>query len=207
MRKPITIIFCLSIFVMLTTYSANLIEKANTIKAGSDLALKKNQISDTIAPDSNELTSIYTRAIHDFIEAIYQKDKTVFDTLFFIQHKNGLADDFPDIQLPESIKQTKLLLFTQQEAENHKSFYHEASPCINLIGDVNENTSDFIFVAFFPEFQHQYDCYIHYNFDRPMKDYELEYLRIEVLIYDKNGKPDHYAVYQDGKQTGNKPIQ
>ena len=207
MRKWNIYIFSLSVFIAFESYSANLIEKANTNNATSNLAVTKNHLSQSIVPDSNELTSIYSRAIHDFIVAVYQKDKTVFDTLFFIQHKNGLADDFPDIQLPEIIKHTKLLLITQQEAENHKSFYHEASPCINLIGDVNKNTSDFIFVAFFPEFQHQYDCYIQYNFDLSKKDFELEYLRIEVLIYDKNGKPDHYAVFQDGKHTGNKPIQ
>ncbi len=209
MKKSLIKFLGLTVFI--ASCSANVTEKADTIKTGSDSAMTKNQFSDSIAVDSNQvnksvLTSIYIKAIQDYIDAIHQKDKTVFDTLFFIKRKNGQADDFPDIQLPLSVKQTKLLQFTKQQADHHKQLYCKSSPCINLIGGVEKNKAEFIFVTFYPGYNHQYDCYINYKFNSTKKDYDLEKLTIEVLIYDKKEKPDHFAIYQNGKHIGDKPI-
>ncbi|MBS1653104.1 MAG: hypothetical protein JSU07_13945 [Bacteroidetes bacterium] len=186
-------------------------ENKDSIKTEADSAMTENQLSDSVVVESNKtdktaLTSMFVKAIHNYIDAVYQKDKTVFDTLFFINRKNGQPDDFPDIKLPQSINKTKLLLFTQQQADNHKQLYRPSAPCINLIGGVEKNKAEFIFVTFYPEYNHQYDCYINYKFNSENKDYELEKLTIEVLIFDKNKKPDHFAIYQDGKHTGDKPI-
>lgn len=209
MKKSLIKFLGLTVFI--ASCSATVTEKADTINTGPDSAMSKNQLSDSITVDSNQvnkavLTSIYFKAIQDYIDAIHQKDKTVFDTLFFIKRKNGQADDFPDIQLPQNVKQTKLLQLTQQQADNHKQLYCKSSPCINIIGGVEKNKAEFIFVTFYPEYNHQYDCYINYKFNSTKKDYDLEKLTIEVLIYNKNEKPDHFAIYQDGKHMGDKPI-
>ncbi len=45
-----------------------------------------------------------------------------------------------------------------------------------------------------------------YEINSEKKDYEMEKLTIEVLVMDKNGKADHFAIYQDGKHIGDRPI-
>ena len=211
MKKSIIKFLSLTVFISFASCSATVTDKTDKVITESDSAITKNQSTDSIAVDINQtnktvLTSIYVRAIQDYIDAIVQKDKTVFDTLFFIKRKNGQPDDFPNIQMPLSINQTKLLLLTQQQADNHKQLYCRSSPCINLIGWVEKNKARFIFVTFYPEYDHQYDCYINYKFNSTKKDYELEKLTVEVLIFNKNGKPDHFAIYQDGIHIVDKPI-
>lgn len=211
MKKSIIKFFSLTVFFSFASCSATVTEKTDKVITESGSTIKEKQLTESIAIDSNQknkivLTSMYVRAIQDYIDAIDQKDKTVFDTLFFIKRENGQPDDFPSIQLPPSIKQTKLFLLSQLQADNHKQLYCKSSPCINLIGWVEKNKSEFIFVTFYPEYNHQYDCYISYKFNSAKKDYDLEKLTIEVIIHDKNGKPDHFAIFQDGKHIGDKPI-
>ncbi len=211
MRKSIIKFFSLTVFISFASCSATETEKTGKDITASDSAFTKKQSTASIAVDINQtnkavLTSMYVRAIQDYIDAIDQKNKTVFDTLFFIKRNTGQPDDFPNIQMPLSIKQTKLLLLTQQQADNHKQLYCKSSPCINLLGWVEKNKAEFIFVTFYPEYDHQYDCYINYKFNSTKKDYELEKITVEVIIFNKNGKPDHFAIYQDGKHIGDKPI-
>ncbi len=196
--------FGLIVFMALTACLASNNDKAETPPYSSTSA-------GTTAVDSNEvsslvLTNIYVKAIEDYMDAVHQKDKTVFDTLFLIKRQNGLPDDFPDIQLPPKIKETKISLLTQQDAGNHKPFYRVNAPAINLIGFVEKNKATFTFVAFYPEFHHQYDAYLDYKFNSTKKDYELEQLTIEVLIYDQQGKPDHFAIYKNGNHIGNRQL-
>lgn len=153
-----------------------------------------------------DLSGIYAKAIRYYINAVQQKDSTVLDTVFFIKRKNGQPDDFPDIQLPRSVNQTQLILLTQQQADDHKHNYRASSPCINLVGWVENQKAEFVFVAFYPGYTHQSDCHIQYKFNPSTNDFNLEKLTIDVLIYDSGGNPDHYAVYQDGRYTGDKPL-
>lgn len=214
MRNKIRTFLYLIIFVILAFGSENLNFKANANNLNPHNELIKKQLSNCTSTDNNpmdkdELTKMYVRAIHDFMNAQYDKDKTVYDTLFIIQSRSGSTDDFPDIQLPEKLDQTVLKLISEEDA-NSNQFRHipdETSPCINVIGWLDDITAEFIFVVFYPEFKHQYDCYIQYNFNDLKKDYEVAELRIEVLIYDMNNKPDHFAVFQNGKHIGDKPIQ
>lgn len=185
MKKNLITFFGSLAFIALVACSTTFSEKEQTIKTTSDSILIKNQLPNSIAVDSNQvlkvaLTSAYVKAIQDFMDALYQKNKTVFDTLFFIKRNNGEPDDFPDIQLPQSIKQTKLILLTQQQADNHQQLYCKSSPCINLIGQIEKDSAEFIFIIFYPSYKHQYDCYSSYKFNSVKKSYELKKLTIEL---------------------------
>lgn len=152
------------------------------------------------------LSKVYSNAIKQYLRSIHEKDKTTIDTLYFNKRHNGQPDDFPDIDLPQTINGTRIILLTTGEAASGKFRFGKSSPCINLIGWVDKESAEIIFVTFYPGFQHQYDCYISYNFNSKTKEFDLQTVRIEVLIYDRNGKADHFAVYKDGKYTGDKPI-
>lgn len=199
--------FGLFVFMTLSACFAGNNDKAEPAKTGPDSSTS----SGTSAVDSNEvsklvLTNLYIKSIEDYMDAVHHKDKTVFDTLFLIKRQNGLPDDFPDIQLPPTVRETKISLLTQQEAGNHKSFFRVNAPAINLIGFVEKDKATFTFVAFYPEFHHQFDAYLDYKFNSTKKDYELEQLTIEVLIYNQEGNPDHFAIYKNGKHFGNRPV-
>lgn len=134
----------------------------------------KNQTVDLTKQHPDLTKIIYTQAIEKYIEAVYQKNQTKIDTLFIINRKNGQADDFPDINLPTSLKQTKLFLLSQEESNNQKYLFKKTSPCVNIIGWIEEQKAEFVFVTFFPEFKHQYDCHLLYKYNSSKKDYIFE---------------------------------
>jgi hypothetical protein len=201
----------LTVFLVFASCSASITEKSDTNKTEYDSSLTKNQLTDSIAVDCNQvnkavLTSIFIKAIKDFIDVIRKKDKTSFDTLFFGNRKFGQPDDFPDIKFPENINGANIILLSIPKAHSDiKKLYKKNSPMINLMGWVDKVKAEFVFVTFFPEFNHQYDCYINYVFNSTKKEYEIEKLTIEVLINDKNGEPEHFAIYEGGKHIGDKP--
>lgn len=212
MKVNIISFFLSIVCIALASCSATVTQNADSPSIESDSALQQNQSSDSITMDPNlvstsVLTKMYVRAIHDFIDAVHQKDKTSFDTLYFANRKMGGPDDFPDLQLPKTISGVEIVLLSFGEAHTEKiNQYKKTSPMINLMGWVDPEKGEFVFVTFFPEFHHTYDCYIDYKFNSEKKDYELEALTIEVLVMDKNGKPDHYAIYQNEKHIGDRAV-
>jgi hypothetical protein len=64
---------------------------------------------------NDEIKSIFTLAIKDFIETVFKKDKIQFDTLYFGKHVYGQADDFPNIELPIAIANTQIRLISPEE--------------------------------------------------------------------------------------------
>lgn len=180
----------------------------NIINTGS--AFQDNQNTAQSAIDSiilakNELTKLYSQAIADYIKAVYQKDKIVFDTLFFGKHVYGQADDFPDITLPEKIENTQIRL-VNPEAGLRMQKARKSLVYINMIALIDEKKAEFILVAFSNGCEHQFDCYIDYKYNNAQKEFELEKSRIEALIRNKAGTAEHYAIYENGKYVGNKPI-
>lgn len=172
----------------------------------SESSLNPAQNSDSSKTDSlitgkNELAGIYTQAIAEYIAAVHKKDKTNFNTLFLGKHF-----DFPDIDLPATIDGTKIHLLTQEEINSNKSIYSKSSPYINLIGFIRNNKTEFVFVTFYPEFKHQYDCYLNFKYNSEKKEFGLDESRIEVLVLNKQGNADHFAIYKDGKYVGDKPV-
>ena len=171
---------------------------ANSLNA----AQKENPVQmDSLILSNAELAKLYTRAIEAYIRASNQKEQSSFDSLFI-----GKQGDFPEIELPAFINSTKVHLLKQEDIDNNKSLYKKSSPFINLIGFIEADKAEFIFVTFYPGFNHQYDCYINYRFNALKKEFDLDKLRIEVLIRDDEGQAKYYAVYEDGKYIGDKPI-
>lgn len=212
MKKVLIKFLGITVLITFISCSATVTEKTDAIIRESDRSLTTNKSSDSISVDSNQvtkkvLTSMYVKAIQDYIDAIYRKDKSSFDTLYLANRKMGGPDDFPDIELPEKIEGVEIILMPFVDAHANKIIqYKKTTPLINLMGWVDKVKGEFVFVTFFPGFKHNYDCYINYNFNSEKKDYELEKLTIEVLVMDKNGKSDHYAIFQEGKHIGNRPL-
>jgi len=156
---------------------------------------------DSLTPGKADLAKIYTQAIAEYIKTVYQKDQIHFDTLFL-----GKQVEFPDTGLPATISGVNIRILAPQEINVYKSGYRKSSPYINLIGFVENDQAEFIFVTFYPGFDHQYDCYINFRYNSEKKEFYPEKSRVEVLVRNNEGKPDHYAVYEDGKHVGDKPV-
>ena len=131
----------------------------------------------TYSPTKAELTNAYSRAIAEYIQAVYKRDKTSFDTLFFGKH-----DDFPDIQLPAVIQNTNIKLLTTGEADKKRK-YHKSLVFINMIGWIKKNKSEFMLVTFYPGYVHQFDCIINFNYNSQRHEYELENLEFKNYAY------------------------
>jgi hypothetical protein len=162
-------------------------------------------VADSLTISNVELTKIYSRAIADYIKGVYKKNKTVYDTLYIGKRNFGQPDDFPNIELPETIENTKIRLIDPEVGkklqEVRKSWVY-----INMIGWVDKKRAEFIFVTFSNGIEHKFDFYIHYKHNDTQNEFLPEKSRIEVVILNKKGKADHFAVYEEGKYIGDKPI-
>lgn len=123
-------------------------------------------------PTKADLTKAYTQAISDFIKTANKKNKTAFDTLYFGKRKNGQPDDFPDITLPKIIENTSIQLVSP-EIGAKKQKIKKSRVYINLIGWVEKDNIEFIFVVFSNGFAHQYDYHIHYSYNEKLKEFKL----------------------------------
>lgn len=119
-----------------------------------------------------DLAKAYSLAIGDFIKAANAKNKTGFDTLFIGKRANGQPDDFPDIELPKTIENTQVRLIAP-EAGVKLQKQRKARIYINLMGWVDKETAEFIFVVFSNGFEHQYDYRINYKYDAKQKRFVL----------------------------------
>jgi hypothetical protein len=131
----------------------------------------------TQAPSKEKLTKGFSQAIAEYIKAVYKRDGSVFDTLFFGKHS-----DFPNIELPASIENTRIVVLTAQEADKKRA-YRKTLVYINLFGWVMKEKSEFIFVTFYPGYVHQYDCTIHFKYNPRQKKFELESLEFKNYAY------------------------
>jgi hypothetical protein len=134
--------------------------------------------------DKDKLTRIYVQSIGDYINAVHQEYKLTFDTLFFGKHVFGQADDFPDIELPATIKNIPVRLISpeiglQKQKERKSLFY------INLMGWANDEAAEFIFVTFSNGCQHQFDCFMNYDYQDDSKSFQLVNTRFDNYAYQK----------------------
>lgn len=127
--------------------------------------------ADSLPLSQNELTSIYTIAVSDFITAVKERNGTEYDTLFFGKRKFGQPDDFPDIELPGKISNTTIRLVTPGEGEKLQKAI-KTRVYINLVGWTTKATADFVFVVFSEGFAHQYDCNLNYTFSKTTNRFE-----------------------------------
>lgn len=131
-------------------------------------------------------TKGYTQAIAEYIKAIYAKDKTSFDTLFIGKYKG-----FPNIELPNTIQNTKILLLTSEEAEK-KLQYRKSFTYINMIGDFWKNTCNFKLVVFITEklplkinWWPLHDCIIDFTYSLKKNVFDLKTLRFDYSYSNK----------------------
>lgn len=129
-------------------------------------------------PTKAELTKTYSQAIADFIDAANKKNKVAFDTLYIGKRMNGQPDDFPDIQLPKTIKNTAIKLIAPELAAK-KQKERKQNIYINLMGWVNKENAEFIFVVFSNGFAHQYDYNIKYKYNATRKQFDLDKLEFK----------------------------
>jgi hypothetical protein len=210
MPQPLSTLVILISYVLLSACSG--IESRQNQSNETKPVLPESDTSNLVAFDSaqlskRELTTLYMKAIGDFMQMIYQKDSLVFDTLFLGERKFGTEDDFPDISLPERIGNTNMAMVSIGEAHGAKKrVFKKTSPFINLMGWVNKTNAEFIFITFYPEFIHQYDAYLNYTLHPTKKEFELKEERLEVLKTGEGNKTSHYAIYKKGIYIGDKAI-
>jgi hypothetical protein len=171
--------------------------QADKIMAGSSATSTQQTntaTSDSLAVQKNELTKIYTQAIAEFIKAAYKKDKTTFDTLYFGKHVFGQPDDFPDIELPETIEKTQIRLVSpelgQKIQKERKSLVY-----VNMIGWVDKENAQFVLVVFTNGFEHQYDYYIDYKFNPSTNNFVLNKMEFENYLHLNGQKPKRTTIY------------
>lgn len=200
-----------SIIVIVFTACSSQTEKQTQISAGSASGaaqLTEPVISDSALLQKKVQIKMYSRAIAAYINAVYEKDKKLFDTLFFLKRSFGQPDDFPNIELPKTIQNTKIRLVeadiegVKTEQEKHKARFY-----INMFGWVEKETAEFIFITFSNGGEHLYDCFIDFKYKSERDEFELEKLRFEVYIFDKERMLERIAIYKDGKYAGDKPIE
>jgi hypothetical protein len=122
---------------------------------------KEPKVSSSIKSDQEKY---YTQALNDYIIEI-KKQKLVFsDTLFIANRKNGQADDFPEINLPEELNGFKLVLIDPDKAQVLQ-MKNRANVYINLVGWIEKTKAEFMFVTFSNGFEHQFDIQLNYTID------------------------------------------
>ena len=210
MKNHIIDILIWTTSVALTACSGYVTDKsaANTIIANDSSEINYNNntfIADSSTINNFELTKIYSQAISDYIKAVYKKDKTVFDTIFFGKRTFGQPDDFPNIKLPETIENTKIQLIDPEVGKKLQK-ERKSRIYINMIGWVDKKKAEFILVTFSNGFEHKFDFHIYYKHNDTQNEFLQEKSRIEVVIFDKKGKADHFAIFEDGKYIGDRPI-
>ncbi|NVO03037.1 MAG: hypothetical protein HXX09_10095 [Bacteroidetes bacterium] len=145
-----------------------------------------------------DLAKIYSQAIAEFIKAAFKKDKTTFDTLFFGKHVYGQPDDFPDIELPQTIEKTQIRLIApelgQKKQAERKSLIY-----VNMIGWVDNEKAEFVLVVFTNGGEHQYDYFINFIANASTNKFELDKIEFENYLNLKGEKPKRTNVYKDEK--------
>lgn len=125
-----------------------------------------------------EPTSIYSLALKDYINAVQERKKIIFDTLFIGNRKNGQKDDFPDILLPSKINTTSLIQIDMNAFE-HRQKSVKGGYYLNMMGWISSSTAEFVFVLFKNGFSHDFDCSSNYTFDKNENRFQLSSLEFK----------------------------
>jgi hypothetical protein len=205
-HKNIMTVFILTVCIGLTACSNHSGDKQLADKIIADSSATSTQQTNSTTTDSltvqkDELRKIYTQAIFEFIKAAYKKDKTTFDTLYFGKHIYGQPDDFPDIELPETIEKTQIRLIDpelgQKMRTERKSFVY-----VNMMGWVDKKQAEFALVVFADGAEHQYDYFINFNYSTSSNKFELDKIEFENYLTSNGKKPKRIIIYKDGKYVG-----
>jgi hypothetical protein len=146
----------------------------------------------------DELTKIYVQAIDEFIKTVSTKNNIAFDTLYFGKRKYGQPDDFPDIELPTTIGKTQIRLvnptFGEKIQRERRNLVY-----VNLMGWVEKEKADFIFVVFTNGFVHQFDYYLYFSWVDSTKKFELDKIDVENYKLVESQKSERVTIYSRKK--------
>jgi hypothetical protein len=206
MKSKIILLNIVGLILIFTFLACNI----STINGKSKLAqTHADTMNDTLNQKSgfetnqlsiNEIKNSFTLCIKDFIETVNIKDKIHFDTLYFGKHVYGQPDDFPDIELPAVIANTRIILIspelgTKMQQANKNMVY------INMMGWIDKANASFMLVTFSNGAQHQYDYFIVYDFNTTTKNYQLKQISLEDYRKLTENKPKKISLYSNGKYT------
>jgi hypothetical protein len=197
-----------TVFLGLTACSNHTGDKSMTGRIVADSSSTTRQQANPVTTDSltmkkDELTKIYTQAIAEFIKAAYNKNKTTFDTLYFGKHIYGQPDDFPDIELPETIEQTQIRLVSPEVGQK-KQAERKSLVYVNMMGWVDNAKAEFILVVFTNGGEHQYDYSINFNYNTSSDKFELDKIEFDNYLHRNGQNSKRITIYKDGKYGGDK---
>ena len=196
----------MTICIGLTACSIQNADIQQTDKLCNDTSITQQTNSATtnsLTLQNDKLTKIYIQSIAEFIKTAYKKDKTTFDTLYFGKHRYGQTDDFPDIELPETIEKTHIRLVSP-EVGLKKQKEKKSLVYVNMMGWVDKVNASFLFVVFTNRCEHQYDYTINFNFNKSSDKFELDKIEYENYLHSNGQKPKRITLYKDGNYIGDK---
>jgi hypothetical protein len=207
-HKYIMTVFILTVCIGLTACSNYTGNKTQPGKITTDSSATSTQQTNSVTTDSltvqkSELTNIYAQAIAEFVKAAYKSDKTTFDTLYFGKHVYGQPDDFPNIELPETIEKTQIRLVIPEVGEK-KQAERKSLVYVNMMGWVDKEKAEFILVVFTNGGEHQYDYFINFNYNTSSDKFELDNIEFENYLHLNGQKPKRTTIYKDGKYVEDK---
>lgn len=151
-------------------------------------------VSDSMLPQSTQLESLFVSAIAEYINVMKQKEGIIVNTLFF-----GKNADFPDVQLPDTINHVRIMVLSENIADAMKLSYSRTSPYVNAVGWINQDTAEFIFVTFYPEFKHQFDYHVYFRRNEKENGFILNEVQLEDYRRVEQGKPERIRI--DNKKS------
>ncbi|MCU0351941.1 MAG: hypothetical protein MUF43_14125 [Flavobacterium sp.] len=207
-HKYIMTVLILTICIGLNACSNHTGDNQQADKIIADSSATSTQQTNSATKDSltvqqSVLTKIYTQAIAEFIKAAYKRDKTSFDTLYFGKHVYGQPDDFPDIELPETIEKTHIRLVIPEVGQK-KQAERKSLVYVNMMGWVEKEKAEFILVVFTNGGEHQYDYFINFDYNTSSDKFELDKIEFENYLHSNGQKPKRITIYKDGKYVGAK---
>ncbi|MDI9339696.1 MAG: hypothetical protein QM534_03915 [Sediminibacterium sp.] len=147
-------------------------------------------VSDSMSsPQSQQLESLFVSAITEYINVMKQKEGIVINTLFL-----GKNADFPDVQLPDTINHVGMMVLPEDRADAMKLSYSRTSPYVNAVGWINQDTAEFIFVTFYPEFKHQFDYHVYFRRNEKENGFILNEVQLEDYRRMERGKPERIRI-------------
>lgn len=121
------------------------------------------------------VTEAYCRAIAEYAKAVYSDGKSGPDTLFI--GTKGVGFQFPHIDLPATINETKVRLLNSEESKR-LHIDRQSYVFLNMVGWMEGDKAEFIIVTFFSGGKPQQNCHLY--FVRTGKsEFGLDSLRFE----------------------------
>lgn len=164
------------------------------VKDSTPALIKEDQhLNDSL--QVTKQTKLYGKAIAAYIKAVYKKDKSSYDTLFFGKHT-----DFPDITLPNNVSGTHIVLLTSEAADVRRK-HNPDLVYINMFGEITATNAHFFFVTFFPGYQHQYDYFFDFEKDEKSNEFVLDKIQFEDYAGRKKDNPERVVLFDKGKDV------